>query len=172
MTIPKSLAALTAGLMLSSLAIAPALAHKVKSNADSSVVSVTATVAPWCTFASTTPSASLSYSPAGTNTPATISYTVTCNDATPTIAFTSGNGTPANTYDCTAIGGGNSVYYYIQDSNDNYIGCNGANGSTYGSAVTGTSPAISYTLTIDTNPNYLPYIAGTYSDSLTASLSP
>jgi hypothetical protein len=180
MTIRKSLAALTAGLMLSSLAIAPAFAHRVKSNVDSASITVTATVAEYCTFASDSgQNANFVYNPqtqvtTGTNT---FSLQYSCNGGAtnPYIGFTDTPGGVGRAWDCVASGSGSdTLSYYISGAGggtgpNGAFGCNGTAGYT-GSPIDGSSSVLGFTLNVD--PAGGPYQADTYTDTITAALTP
>jgi hypothetical protein len=187
MTIGKTVAVVTASLLLSSAALSPALAHKAKNNSDSSTIGVTASVTEYCAFSGGLPGtlALSAWDPqgntGGTGSTASISYS--CNGSTgievDVLTSNNVNQGPSGGYDCDAKSpstGGN-LYYLLNVSNFTGLGPNGAiecNTSTpsgYGYIPTAASGSFTLTGTVDTGSGSPP-AAADYADTLTIAINP
>jgi hypothetical protein len=180
MFIRKTLTAFAAGLMLASLAVAPAFAHKVKQNQDSNTIVVTGTVVDECRLSTgnsyaVTLTPYLPISNTGGTGSDTLAYTCSNGGTTnPVILFNDNSG---SSWDCTATGQGANLYFYIapQDGSgggpNGQVGCNGTAGWTGPSGSGSGSEQFNFAVDLSAGSNQSAPV-GTYTDSVTVNLTP
>jgi spore coat protein U-like protein len=169
----KPFARLAAAAALVCLSFSPLVVNA----SGSSSVTVSATVSNTCAFGGSTPTTvtfGSGYDPvvANASTAATVTYSpqymCTKSDATYTWSFTSLNHSSTQ---AVLKSGGNSLDYNITDASSNAYNGDGSNSHAVGSAGNG-STVLTYSSFTFTIPSAQNVPAGTYTDTLTVTLTP